>query len=255
MRPWILALLTTLLLGCPEGSGPGGDDDDSAPADDDDATQPLQVLIQTLDPTQGASGVPLDANIAITFDVPDPASSIALETAGGLAVAGELSRELADSRVIFDPTDLFDWESVYRVTVNWSHTESPLSYTFTTELMPEGIQDPSILVGSTYVLDLASAEILQPPNAQILLAEYLPPEPILISVGPESDFAEGSQPGVHIHGSPAATAEPPFAQVDCAETFDMTWGDDAILGTPDDRPADFGNPEITIGPQPARGTN
>ncbi len=249
MRPWLFALLATLLFGCPEGPGSGDDDDDdSAAADDDDATPPVQVLIQTLDPTQNQSGVSLEANVSITFDQPDLDATVSLETGAGVEVPGLMSHELADTRIVFDPTELLAFETQYRVVVSWTHSESPLSYTFTTELIPEGIQDPSILVGRAYILDLAEAEILEPPNAQILLAEFLPPEPILISVGPESVFGEDEQPGVHIHGSPAATEDPPYEQIDCAETFSMTWGDDGDLGTGDDRPADFGNPEITIGP-------
>jgi len=232
-----------LLAGCPQPTL--SDDDDDATGDDDDATDagPAPVVV-SIEPATNSSGVALDSNVVVTFDIA-PEATIEVYV-GSTLVAGE--QTLDGAEVTFDPTNDFGFETIVRVSVNWNHPSSPVESTFTTLPAPTGIEDPSTLVGVPYVLDLAAAEFVLPPNVGPILVGFLPEEPILLGIGPESDLSEGGQPGLHMSGAEAGQAKPPYAQIDCRTTFPLTWGFDGDLGTPDDRPATFNNPDFDLGP-------
>jgi hypothetical protein len=250
-RLWILLALPGL-FGCPS-SPANPDDDDSADdddaADDDDTAAGPFPLVADLDPGQNEPAHPGNEPIRATFNIP-PAdtSDLALFAPGDLAVAGALTRASGDRELVFTPDESLAPETTYSARLSWNHPDSPLVWSFTTSDAGNGLDDPPDLVGRTYLLALRDANITEPPNIGALLDGFLPEEPIVVGVSAESDFSPAAQPGLHVHGAVAATAIAPYYQDPCQESFPLTYGPDAVLGTLDDRPADFQDPRVVIGP-------
>ena len=247
------ALLAANIAGCATPSATSDDDDssvddDDAPDDDDTSDDP-SPLVQELDPGQNESAHPGHEPVLATFNIPpDAASTLEVFGPGDVAVEGALSREDSERTLAFTAIDGFAPETAFTVRLSWNHPDSPLEYGFQTSDAGSGLDDPLALIGRTYVLDLRDANITQPEGIGGLLESFLPDEPIVIGLGPNSRFGIGEQPGVHVHGALSGTAVAPHFQSPCEESFPLTFGPDEVLGTLDDRPADFADPEIIIGP-------
>jgi hypothetical protein len=257
MSRWLLLLCAAflaVLAGCPSPAGSSDDDDsasddDDAASDDDDTASGPFPLVAELDPGQNEPSHPGNEPVRVSFNIaPDAESTLDVFGPGDVAVDGTLGREDADRALVFTPSEDLMPETSYTVRLSWNHPDSPLEYSFGTNDDGSGLDDPPDLVGRTWLLDLRNANITEPDGIGGLLDGFLPDEPVVIGLGPNSDFAPSAQPGVHVHGAIAGTAEEPFFQDPCLETFPLTYGTDDVLGTLDDRPADFDDPGIVIGP-------
>ena len=246
-------LLAACLAGCPSPTADGDDDDsaddDDAGADDDDTSEGPSPLVQDLDPGQNESAHPGNEPVLATFNIaPDSTSSLEVFGPGDVAVEGTLTRQDADRTLVFIAPEGLEPETDFSVRLSWNHPDSPLTYGFRTSDAGSGLDAPSDLLGRTYLLDLRDANITEPQGIGPLLENFLPEEPVVIGVGPNSDFAADAQPGVHVHGAISGVAAAPYVQSACEETFPLTYGPDDLLGTVDDRPANFTDPNIFIGP-------
>lgn len=111
------------------------------------------------------------------------------------------------------------------------------------------VEDSSAIPGRVYSLDLAGATFVDPPGAGGLLSTLLTDEYILFSVGDNSDFSVGGQPGVQMFGAAGATNDDGAVIQDlCNESLNLTAGPDEEFDTGDDTPADWLDPWLDLGP-------
>jgi len=132
--------------------------------------------------------------------------------------------------------------TAYTATISWNSPNSPFVAEFETGVYGTPVDDETSLIGRTYLVDLASADFVEPPGVGPILQEQLDREELLFSVTAESDFAANE---LHILGG-YNDWEGEVTQDLCAETFSFTAGLDDVVGTADDMPATWNNPEIAL---------
>jgi len=222
-----LLALALLLMGCPtEG-------------DDDDATPEPGVIISSINPEPDSVGFVFNANIQVTFSA--EVESVTIDLAG---VTG--TQTVDGLTATFDPDTDLSPNTAYDVTVTWSPSDvGSLSYSFTTGPHGDAVADPESLVGVVYALDLAAATFLKPAGIGGIIGSQLEGLAILFETTADSDFA-GNE--VHVIGALGDDDGVTITQDPCAQTLPWTAGEDGIVGTTDDTPASFDNPQMTVGP-------
>ena len=105
------------------------------------------------------------------------------------------------------------------------------------------VDDPAGLVNGYWLLDLAAAEYVEPPDMTFLLAASIGDLSLLFGVDAASDLDAGE---VHILGALGDTATEPVQQDMCQASQPFTGGPDGVFGTADDVVGTFENPVVTL---------
>lgn len=159
---------------------------DSGAKDSEDGTTPAcETTIKGTYPADGA----MDAyyRTTIEFELSE-ADTTAVVTA---PFAGTQSTSEDGKTVIFTPTDALSASTSYDVTLDYCGGTATIS--FTTSALG-GPVEASSLLGRTYLLDLSSATITEPPNVGDILKNYL-------TVGILTGVTEASQTSLTMLGA------------------------------------------------------
>ncbi|MBB6349893.1 hypothetical protein FHU36_006465 [Nonomuraea muscovyensis] len=118
-----------LNLGGPE---PEGDD-----ATDPDEEEVFSPRVLTHEPAGNATGVPLDAQIRMTFTEPVGETAVSVKPSSGAEVEGALSEDTTKKTVTFTPRQPLSPGTTYTVTVSgaideWDNQMSPYTWSFRT---------------------------------------------------------------------------------------------------------------------------
>lgn len=201
----------------------GGDSD--TPVDSDPPTG-CATVVDDVTPSDGATNVYYRGTIDFEFSDADTSATVSLSQ-GGTDVPGT-STWVGDV-LVFEPNSPLTPSTPYEWTLTFCDGGTTATGTFTTGAVgtpaPEGD-----LPGTTYVLDIASGNFIQPPNVGALLQQQLTVD-ILIGV----ITAGGGN--IEMLGALAVTDSNPPTQDDCLPTIDFPI-------------ADFSeNPYFEVGPQ------
>ena len=215
----------------PDGCG----DDDDAVTDDDDAGE--SVNITSVHPAPDQDDFFYADDLWVRFDQ-DP-DSVTLSVAG---VAGATE---VDGRVAtFAPSAPLAPNTSYVWTLEWAPSDSsPQQIEFETGPHTDPVGNPSAIIGRTYFIDLGSADFVEPPGIGAILASQLGDFALLMAATAESDL-----PTMHVLTAVGEFDGPDIVQEFCGTTAYATAGADQIIGTGDDAPGAFDNPQISVGP-------
>ncbi len=243
MRPqwWTLLVLSLGLVavapGCPS-TGNGGDDDDSTTSDDDDAAC---AGILSVSPEQDASDV-FGSKVSVTWDAVPSSGSITVADAAGAAVGGAISDDDNGRTLIFTADATLAASSTFGVTISQDCADD-VAYNFSTGPYGDPVGTESDLIGRAFNLDLASATFVEPAGVGALLQGFLVDVYVIFNPNADSDLENGS---MHITGAVGALDGGDIVQDLCNETLPFTTGPDGVVGTADDSPAAWDNPDMSL---------
>ena len=245
---WSLLLLSLLALAV--GCAPAGDDDDSGTPADDDDTADIDVIITNSSPRPDDNNFFFAADPWVRFDRAPTSATLTLNGADGTAVD---STDVVDGTLMtLELASPLTPSTAYDLVIEWAPCNGcPTTISFETGPYGDLMPDPAAtLVGATYNIDLAQADFVEPPGVGPILQSQIGDIAILFSMLPESSF-EAPQPGLQIIGALGAVIDPVngiIEQEACTETLAFTAGIDGIIGTGDDTPATWNNPNLELGP-------
>jgi hypothetical protein len=241
---WSLLLLPFLALavGCP-----AGDDDDSSAGDDDDTAVP--VIVTATNPTPDEDNYFFAAKPWARFDRAPESATMTLKDAAGAEVAS--TSTVTGTLMTLDPGAPLTPSAAYALEIEWAPCDGcPVTINFETGPYGNDLADPAgTLVGATYNIDLAQANFVEPPGVGPILQSQIGDIAILFSMLPESDFDVAA--GLQIMGALGAVVDPVNGIIEqeiCTETLAFTAGPDGEIGTADDTPAGWNNPNLELGP-------
>lgn len=245
---WSLLLFPILSLSI--GCDPAGDDDDSGPAADDD-DDVIDVIITNTNPSPGDDNFFFGANPWVRFDREPDTASLKLQTTDGTEVA--TTDAVAGTLMTLELAAPLTPSTAYELVAEWSPCNGcPTTISFETGPYGEDVGDAAtLLVGASYNIDLAQADFVEPPGVGPILQSQLGDIAIIFTMLPESDFTPAAQPGLQILGALGTVVDPVngiIEQEACTETLAFTAGIDGIIGTIDDTPAEWVNPNLELGP-------
>ena len=212
-----------------------GDDDDAT--DDDDAVE--EVIIVDMSPEPGADDHFLSADLFVVFNqAPD---SVELSVAG---VTGATETSSNGRVVTFDPSNPLEPNTEYLWTITWSPSiDSPIEIEFETGPHGDPVGDPDAIIGRAYQIDVANADFTEPAGVGAILGSQLDGMVFLMAATPESSGSD-----MHVILAQGEESAGNVSQLPCVTTTYATAGPDQVIGTADDAPGDFDNPDITVGP-------
>lgn len=241
MRPqwWTLLVLSLGLVAVAPGCPTTGDDDDDSTASDDDDAACAGIL--SVDPEQDDSDVFGD-KVAVTWDAVPSGGSIAVTDSAGAAVSGAITDDDNGRTLIFTANATFAASGTFGVTISQDCADD-VAYDFTTGPYGDPVGAESDLIGRAFNLDLASATFVEPVGVGALLQGFLVDVYVIFNPNSDSDLANGE---MHITGAVGELDGGDIVQDLCNETLPFTTGPDGIVGTSDDSPADWNNPDMTL---------
>ena len=234
MRRLLLAL-PLLLAACTPWEEPTG-------------TPDLPASVVSTIPENEERHVPGTTEIVVTWDRIPEDVTMTLLGPGNIELPGTV---IGDDRSVarrFEPADPLEPDTQYDIEVTWSNVDGSHAFEFETSLLgfPLSEDDLEELPGQTWAvlpLDLSGLD-------QLPLAPTSPDISFLLAVHEDSDPETGT-----VHLVLAQTVPGSMLQDQCAETAIITAGKDLVLGTTDDRPATWDNPDLTAaGPRFAPGS-
>jgi len=224
--------------------GPCTGDDDDATDDDDDNGDPAVIL--AVSPEPSTDDFFYAADLWVEFDIAPSDVSLSLAPASGGDLAGAVADSSNGRHVAFDPTDDLDPDTDYTFTISWTPSDvGPVEIDFSTGEHGEAVSNPNGLIGRAYSIDLASGTFVEPPGVGSLIQSQLEGLGFLMTALPESDLPGGA---MHVLYATGEEAGPEVWQEPCTATVILTAGADQLIGTEDDEPGQWSNPEISIGP-------
>lgn len=221
---------------------------DTAPPEEPEEPTPVQPVVTEVFPEPDATEVFGGTHVEVWFDRAPDAPGLTLATADGTAVPGLL--EVADDSLSlrFEPTGLLAPSTEHVITIAAAPAD-PLQVSFTTSRHGEPMEDPSSLRGSVFLLDVSEAEFVSPGFGGGVLLSQLEGAALLVGYAPESTLDLESQPGLHFRVSTSRGEGAALEQDPCGRTASPTFGLDAQIGTEDDSPASWEDPDIIMGPR------
>ncbi len=234
----ILPVLALLALPMLVAADCGGipDDDDTV-----NAAPPPSILVVA--PESGETDVAPTDLIWVRFDVAPTTADITIEP----AVAGAV--ELAESgrRVAYTASAALAPDTTYTATISWSWSDGSDSapWEFTTGPYGTPLEQAAIdgLIGTTFELNLADADFIEPEGIGSVLGGVLADTPLMFTMLDTSDLGAGD---VHIMGAVGVQKVEPVEQDLCSSTLPFTYGPDGALGGGDDTTAAWANPDISM---------
>ncbi len=215
----------------------GDDDDDDG--DDDDATGCANIL--SVNPESGEVDVYGDT-ASVTWDAIPNGGEVDVAGPSGSPVGGSISVDDNGRTLVFTANEPFAPNTMYTVTIAQDCTDD-VQYSFSTGPYGQPVSPPSVLIGRTYAMDLASATFTQPPGVGALLQGFLVDVDWLIQPTSASDLPNGD---MHVMGGMGELDGGDIVQDLCSETNYFTAGPDQQVGTGDDIPATWSNPWMEL---------
>ncbi len=208
--------------------------------DDDDTTEtPENPIILAISPTLDQTDFFYESDAWVQFDTEPDSVTISIEGATG-------SQSQDGTVFTFDIDGALESNSTYTLTVEWAPSEdSPLSFEFSTGPHGDLVTDETALVDTTFEIDLASANFVEPPGIGSIIASQLEGFHLLFMPTDESDFDADL---LHTLGALGVEDGPNLVQDPCSGTLPFTYGNDGEYGTADDVPAEWDDPRFTVGP-------
>jgi hypothetical protein len=209
-------------------------------ADDDDATEDIfDPIILAISPDPTDTNFFFEADAWVQFD--DAPDSVSIEIEG---VEGTQSQD--GDLFSFDITGAFESNTTYTMRVVWSpSTNSPLSFEFSTGPHGQVLENEEGLINTTFEIDLASANFVEPPGIGAIIASQLEGFHLLFMPLDTSDLAAGL---LHALGGLGVEEGGSIDQDPCSGTLPFTYGSDGLIDTGDDAPAVWDNPRFVVGP-------
>lgn len=238
---WNLLLLSLGLglMGCP--SGTSGDDDDSSGDDDDDDDSVNCASILSTTPEPGDSDV-FTNSVSVSWDAAPDTGNVAVADSAGAAVTGTISEDDNGRTLVFEAGDNFAASTTFTVTVSQACADD-VTFDFTTGPYGDPVTNEDDIIGRAYNLDLGSATFVEPAGVGALLQGFLVDVYVIFNATADSDLAAGE---MHIVGAVGELDGADIVQDTCNETLPFTLGPDEILGTGDDTPAEWSNPDMAL---------
>lgn len=209
-------------------------------ADDDDASEaPFDPIILALSPDPDTTDFFFEADAWVQFDeAPDSVTISISDVTGTQSQDGNL--------FAFDIEGALDSNATYTMTIEWApSTNSPLAFEFSTGPHGGVLTNEADLINTTFEIDLASANFVEPPGVGSIIASQLKGFHLLFMPLDTSDFENGL---LHTAGGLGLEEGGDLVQDPCSGTLPFTYGNDGILGTDDDVPAEWDDPRFTVGP-------
>ncbi len=200
-------------------------------------TPDLPASIVSTTPEDEARHVPGTTVIQVQWDRIPQGVSFTLLGPGNVVLPGEVT---GDPRTVvrrFEPTEPLQPDTQYDVEVTWTNVDGAGHFEFETSLLGFPLNDDEIdeLPEQTWAilpLDLSGLEDLP-------IAPNAPDISFLLAVHEDAEPESGE-----LHLVLAQTVPGSMLQDQCAETAIITAGPDGVLGTGDDRPATWDNPDL-----------
>lgn len=242
-----LSLVSALVLSIPlvivaacDVVGPGGG---QGGADDDDTNGPPPSSILLVGPASEANDVAPTELIWVRFDVAPDTVDLTLDP----TLAGGIEMAESGRRITFAATESLAPSTTYTATVSWnsSGVDDSAPWSFTTGPYGEVLEQDAIdtLIGTTYEMNLAGADFIQPKGIGGVLGGVLADTPLMFTMLDTSDLGAGT---VHLLGAVGLQKADPVEQDLCSSTLPFTYGTDGALGGGDDTNAEWVNPEISM---------
>ncbi len=224
---------------CDGQDGNGGDDDDST-------SPPDSPVVTDLSPSPGEVDFFFGDRLWVEWNIAPVGADYELSS-GTTQITGSTDFPLVGSgRVLnFTPDQALSPSTSYTATVSWDSANSPLVVEFETGAYGSPVKDENELIGRPYLLDLASADFVEPPGVGPILQSQLGDTTMLFAITDDSNFSANS---LHIIGSLGEGQGGTATQDLCVETLSFTAGPDGLVGTTDDEPASWSDPQVMSGP-------
>ncbi len=219
-----------------DDSASNGGDDDTTPQGDDDSTSG-EVTITSTEPANNATDAWYRQDLTAEFSAPVTSATVTVVDGGGNDVPGETLLSDSGYSITFNPhgedeTQHLSASTPYEVTVTFDGNTG--NWSFTTSDLGTPVSDPPAVVGVTYNLDLASAEITEPPGVGQVLAPYL--SDVIVLFSPTAlDEGAGS---IEVLGALGDDSSGTLMQDMCSPSLPLT---EAV-------PGEFANPYFQVGP-------
>jgi len=209
-------------------------------ADDDDASEaPFDPVILAISPDRDQSDFFFESDVWAEFDEAPDSVEISIE-----GITGTQAQD--DNRFTFDIDGALESNTAYNLTVVWSpSTNSPLTFEFSTGPHGQVLTNEQDLINTTFEIDLASANFVEPPGVGSIIASQLKGFHLLFMPLDTSNFDMGL---LHTLGGLGIEEGGGIDQNPCSGTLPFTYGSDGLIDTDDDAPADWDNPRFIVGP-------
>ncbi len=155
-------------------------------------------------------------------------------------VSGTTAESSGGTVLTFSPDAPLEPSTDYDMTIHWMpNSAGDFTFTFSTGPYGNELATPAAtLVDSTYNIDLAGANFVEPPGVGPILQSQIGDIAILFMPTADSNFDTGE---LQIMGALGAVTDPVqniVVQEDCTETLAFT----------EQEPAEFNNPDMSVGP-------
>lgn len=185
---WVLAACN----GDDKGGDTGAVDDTGTPTDTSDTdtndtdtdtvdtSVPCETVAIATTPDDGTTDFYYRDTLGVTFSDDASGATIKLLDGAGAEVASTINWGDGNFQAEVVPNEPLDGDAAYQLHIEVCEYTGDVLFTTSSYGLPLA-EEAAGLVGSTYVLDLSKADILQPEGLGYLLAAYLT-EPILLGV-------------------------------------------------------------------------
>ena len=223
----LLLILPLVLTACTPWEEPAG-------------TPDLPASVVSTTPEDAERKVPGTTEIAVEWDRIPQDVTITLIGPGNLALPGTVVGDPRSVARRFEPADPLEPDTQYDIEVTWTNVDGAFAFEFETSMLgfPLSPDDLEELPGETWAVlpvDLTGLDALP-------IAPSGPDIAFLMAVHEDSDPSTGA-----VHLVLAQTVPGSLLQDQCVETAIITSGRDGLLGTGDDRPAAWDNPDLVAG--------
>ncbi len=232
--------ISILLAGCPG----------TAPEEDEPGWGPVVVHSS---PAPGAADVFGRSVLEVEFgaDLPPTSVGLSLAEVDGQAVVGQVSSSTDGlSHTFVSEQDLAPSTEHILTVDSEPGTWPPVEIPFTTSPHGQPLGEAAAdLVGLAFSLNLGTATWVEPPALGAVMVDLLGYSGLGFVLTGDSSFDPDAQPGLHVLGLLTRQDGQEVVQDPCVPVIPGTFGADGLLGTEDDTPARWIDPEMTFGPE------
>ena len=200
--------------------------------------------LMSVSPEPDKDGLYTDT-VEVTWDAVPEEPVLAVTDAAGDAIDGVITEDDNGRTLRFTASTVFAASTTVHVSVDWVCFDDVAEWTFGTGPYGAPLDDPNTLIDRVMLLDLGSADIVEPAGIGPLLEGFVADVYVLFHLMDVSDFAADE---LHIMGALGALDGSDVVQEMCTETIPLTFGQDGIIDTADDLPARWEDPWLRVGP-------
>ena len=205
MKRLTLPLALALLVGCtPDTPDP---DPVEEPTPDPCANA---AQLMSVSPEPDKDGLYTDT-VEVTWDAVPEEPVLAVTDAAGDAIDGVITEDDNGRTLRFTASTVFAASTTVHVSVDWVCFDDVAEWTFGTGPYGAPLDDPNTLIDRVMLLDLGSADIVEPAGIGPLLEGFVADVYVLFHLMDVSDFAADE---LHIMGALGALEEAPQAALD-----------------------------------------